>query len=149
MNGYANKVRVFGMAPSAKVFFGEVRLAYSGVSARLGFVGPEENLDVVPAATYRGDGLVYEVCLDWRAGDVDTWVDFRSDAYLFHVGLEALALSLEIVEKRGGISYSARNLKQMKNSLEGQAAYVDLVHPIIAAGEVERLMVEAGAQRFG
>lgn len=44
-------------APSAKVFFEEVRLAHSGVSTRLGFVGPEETLDVVPTATYRSQGL--------------------------------------------------------------------------------------------
>ncbi|MER5449908.1 hypothetical protein ABT065_30445 [Streptomyces sp. NPDC002764] len=47
------------------------------------------------------------------------------------VDIEPLAITAGVVEKRGGISYSARNLKQMRKSLLGQAGYVRRVHPLL------------------
>ncbi|MFF1303101.1 hypothetical protein [Streptomyces sp. NPDC058307] len=54
------------------------------------------------------------------------------------------------MDKRGTVSFSARNLKQMKKSLVGQRAFIEPVHPRLS-GDLEsavRLMRAAGAREW-
>ncbi|MBT2675203.1 hypothetical protein J7E95_31250 [Streptomyces sp. ISL-14] len=136
------------MVPSVKVFFEEVRGAYEETAARLGLVGPEERKDVIPVSSYKLGELAYEVQLDPREGSVSTQVKVETDAIFLTMDIEELALALNVVERRGGFSRSARNLKQLKKSLMGQVAYVELLHPLLSGGEAERVMLQAGARRW-
>jgi hypothetical protein len=55
-----------------------------------------------------------------------------------------------VVDKRGTVSFSARNLKQLKKSLVGQRAFIEPVHPLLS-GDLEsamRLMRAAGAREW-
>ncbi|WP_307035864.1 hypothetical protein [Streptomyces canus] len=53
------------------------------------------------------------------------------------------------MEKRGGISFSAPHLKQLRTSLLGHADYIQRVHPLMAdPAEVEDLMRRAGARQW-
>jgi hypothetical protein len=70
------------------------------------------------------------------------------EAVLLTVDIESLAIAAGIVDKRGGISYSARNLKQLRKSLLGQAGYVRRVHPLLTDEETEDLMRRAGAREW-
>ncbi|MDT0485313.1 hypothetical protein [Streptomyces doebereineriae] len=64
-----------------------------------------------------------------------------------NVDIETLAIAAGVVDKRGGISYSARNLNQLRKSLQGQANYLQLVHPYYTdATTAESLMRQAGAR---
>jgi hypothetical protein len=62
--------------------------------------------------------------------------------------LEDVALAAGVVGLRGRVSYSARNLKQLRKSLLGQAEYVRLVHPILADSPTEALMRRTGAREW-
>lgn len=53
------------------------------------------------------------------------------DVVSLTAGVEPLAIAVGFVEKRGGLSYSARNLNQLRASLQGQADYVRRVHPFL------------------
>jgi hypothetical protein len=65
------------------------------------------------------------------------------------VDIEPLAIVTGVVEKCGGISYSARNLKQLRKSLLGQADYVQRVHPFLNdTATAEDLMRQAGAREW-
>ncbi|MFD4605377.1 hypothetical protein ACFWPQ_46110 [Streptomyces sp. NPDC058464] len=64
------------------------------------------------------------------------------------VNVEQLALAAGVIEGRGEISYSARNLTQLRKSLSGQAKYVRLVHPLLADKATEPLMRQAGAREW-
>ena len=136
------------MVPSAKVFFQEVRAAYAETAARLDFVGPEERQDVIPVSSYKVNELAYEVLLDIREGTVATQAKVETDAIYLTMDIEALALALNVVEKRGGFSRSARGMKQMKKSLAGQVVYVELLHPLLSGGKAEKVMLQAGARRW-
>ncbi|MFD7698417.1 hypothetical protein [Streptomyces sp. NPDC059805] len=136
------------MHPSVKEFFQEVRAAYSGPLIRIGLDWPEETHDVMPVSSYRARELAYDVFLDVREGTVGTAVKVVTDDIYLSIDVEALALALEIVEKRGGFSRSARSLKQLRKSLEGQAAYVEMLHPLLRDGEAERVVTQAGARRW-
>jgi hypothetical protein len=136
------------MVASVKVFFQEVRAAYEETAVRLDLIGPEESQDVIPVSSYRVRELAYEVHLDVREGGVDTQVKVETDAIFLTMDIEELALSLNVVERRGGFSRSARNLKQLKKSLVGQVGYVELLHPLLSGGKAEKVMLEAGARRW-
>ncbi|KUO22051.1 hypothetical protein AQJ91_05535 [Streptomyces dysideae] len=125
-----------------------MRAAYAETAARLDLIGPEEGRDVIPVSSYKVSELAYEVQLDVREGTVDTDVKVETDAIYLTMDIEALALALNVVEKRGGFSHSARNLKQLKKSLTGQVGYVELLHPMLSGGEAEKVMVQAGARRW-
>ncbi|MDV9176639.1 hypothetical protein R6V09_41750 [Streptomyces sp. W16] len=138
------------MVPSTKSFFEEVRAAYAETAAALGLSGPVETTLVLPVSAYKGGGLEYEVALNFREGGVGCGVSFDVDPVItLTVDIEPLAIAAGVVEKRGGISYSARNLKQLRKSLVGQAGYVQRVHPLLTdAATTEDLMRRAGAREW-
>ncbi|WP_427168388.1 hypothetical protein ACQF4J_44640 [Streptomyces sp. C1-1] len=137
------------MVPSTKSFFEEVRAVYAETATALGLSGPTETERVLPVSTYRGGGVAYRVALDFREGGVECSVSFTTDAVMLTVDIEPLAITAGVVEKRGGISYSARNLKQMRKSLLGQAGYVQRVHPLLTdAATIEDLMRRSGAREW-
>jgi hypothetical protein len=137
------------MTPSAKVFFEEVRAVYAETAATLGLSGPAETEQVLPASTYKDGGVAYEVVLDFGEGAVECQVRLRTDSVTLTVDIEPLAIAVGVVEKRGGISYSARNLKQMRKSLQGQADYVQRVHRFLTdADAAEELIRQAGAREW-
>ncbi|SEC20216.1 hypothetical protein SAMN05216489_00144 [Streptomyces sp. 3213] len=137
------------MVPSAKSFFEEVRAVYAETAAALELSGPVETTHVLPVSAYKRGALAYRVSLDFREGAVECDVSFTTDSLTFTVDIEPLAIAAGVVEKRGGISYSARNLKQMRKSLLGQAGYVQRVHPLLTdATTIEDLMRRAGAREW-
>ncbi|MDQ1042025.1 hypothetical protein [Streptomyces sp. V4I2] len=137
------------MVPSAKVFFDEVRTAYAPTADVLGLTGPEETERVMPSAHYKGPTVEYWISLDYSEGTVGCSVELEADTYLLTVDIEPLAITAGVVERRGGISFSARNLKQLRKSLQGQADYVQRVHPfLIGADAAQELMRQAGARMW-
>jgi hypothetical protein len=135
------------MAPSAKEFFEEARAVYAGVVSELRLTGPVEANRYIPASTYTGDGVEYSVKFDDRAGTLRCWVTIRAKSAELTAEVEVIAAAAGVVERPGGISHSARNLKQMRKSLIAQAECVALVHPFLSAGAgaAEELMRQAGA----
>jgi hypothetical protein len=136
------------MVPSVKVFFEEVRAAYAETASSLGLAGPTETEHVLPVSTYQGGGVEYQVGLDFREGSVECRASTETESVAFTAGIEDLALASGVVELRGRVSYSARNLKQLRKSLLGQAEYVRLVHPFLADSAAEDLMRQAGAREW-
>ncbi|MFI9176316.1 hypothetical protein [Streptomyces lincolnensis] len=133
----------------AKVFFDEVRSACASAAAALGLTGPQESQRVMPRADYKSAGVEYRVRLDDSDATVECSVKIETDTVRLTVGIEELAIAAGVVEKRGGISYSARNLKQLRKSLHGQADYLQQVHPFLAdAAAAEQLMRQAGAREW-
>ncbi|WP_328778439.1 hypothetical protein OIE52_47105 [Streptomyces canus] len=134
---------------SAKDFFAEVRTACAPTAATLGLTGPEETERVMPRATYKGAYVEYRIRLDDSDATVECSAKIETDTVRLTAGIEALAIAAGVVEKRGGISYSARNLKQLRKSLQGQADYLQRVHPFFAdATTAESLMRQAGAREW-
>ncbi|MFJ9707168.1 hypothetical protein [Streptomyces sp. NPDC101234] len=133
------------MVPSSKIFFEEVRAAYAETAGSLGLTGPAETENVIPVSAYAGGGVEYSIGLDVRAGTVDCTVGTESESVAFTVYIEEPALAVGAIEVRGRISYSARNHSQLRKSLLGQAEYVRLVHPLLAAAATDELMRQAGA----
>ena len=136
------------MVPSAKVFFEEVRAAYAEAAGALGLTGPTETEHVMPVSTYTDGGVEYQIRLDFREGAVECSAGIETESVTFTAGIEDLALAAGVVELRGRVSYSARNLKQLRKSLLGQAEYVRLVHPFLADSGAEGLMRQAGAREW-
>ncbi|WP_406117733.1 hypothetical protein [Streptomyces sp. NBC_00989] len=136
------------MAPSSKIFFEEVRAAYAETAGSLRLAGPVETENVLPVSTYTAGGVEYSVELDIREGYVDCVVGTETETVDFTVNVEQLALTAGVIEVHGKISYSARNLTQLRKSLSGQARYVRLVHPLLADKATEALMRRAGARAW-
>lgn len=137
------------MIPTAKAFFEEVRTSCAAMAASLGLTGPEEEDVVMPSSRYKGTVVEYWISLDYAEGTVGCRAVIDAEAYLLTVDLEPLAITAGVVEKRGGISFSARNLKQLGKSLLGHADYIQRVHPFLSepAG-AEDLMRHAGARQW-
>jgi hypothetical protein len=137
------------VTPSAKVFFDEVRTVYAPIAAALGLTGPEETERVIPCASYKSAVVEYRIRLDDFEGTVECSVKTQMKTVMLTVDIEPLAITAGVVEKRGRISFSARNLKQLRNSLHGQADYVQRVHPFLAdADAAQELMRQAGAREW-
>ncbi|MFJ9896045.1 hypothetical protein ACIQPR_22275 [Streptomyces sp. NPDC091280] len=137
------------MVPSAKVFFTEVRTVYTPVAAALGLTGPEESDLVAPSTYYAGPVVGYRITFGYREGTISGSVELHRDAYCLTVDVEQLAMAIGVVEKRGGISFSAKNQKQLRKSLQGHADYAQLVHPFLAdLDAAEKLMRQAGAREW-
>ncbi|MFF8352981.1 hypothetical protein ACF063_05975 [Streptomyces chartreusis] len=138
------------MVPTAKVFFDEVRTTCAPTAASLGLTGPEEEDVVMPCARYKGAVVEYWISLDYSEGSMGCSAVINTEAYLLTVDLEPLAITAGVVDKRGGISFSARNLKQLRKSLLGHADYVSRVHPFLddTAAAAEDLMRRAGARQW-
>jgi hypothetical protein len=137
--------------PSPRVFFAEVREAFTELAERLGLEGLVERERVLSVSTYTRGAVEYEVYLEEREGSVDINADLRTESIRFTVGIEQLAIAAGIVDKRGTVSFSARNLKQLKKSLVGQRAFIEPIHPLLS-GDLEpavRLMRAAGARDGG
>ncbi|WP_146608167.1 hypothetical protein [Streptomyces sp. NTH33] len=136
------------MVPSAKVFFEEVRAAYAEAASSLGLTGPAEAEQVMPVSAYRCGGVEYQIGLGFRDGVVECSASTETESVAFTASIEDLALAAGVVDLRGRVSYSARNLKQLRKSLLGQAEYVRLVHPFLAGPAAEGLMRQAGARQW-
>ncbi|MET7498335.1 hypothetical protein [Streptomyces sp900116325] len=137
------------MVPSTKVFFKEVRAAYAGAAGSLGLTGPAETEHVLPVSTYTGGGVNYEISLDFRGGIVECRASIDRESVTLIADVEDIALAAGIVERRGNISYSARNLKQFSKSLQGQVDCVQRVHHLLADSDVaEDLMRRAHAREW-
>jgi hypothetical protein len=136
------------MIPATKVFFEEVRAAYAVTSSYLELSGPAEAEHVIPVSTYKGDGVEYQIGLDPREGTVECSVSIAAESVTLTASIEDLALATGAVELRGRISYSARNLKQLRKSLSGQAEYVRLVHSLLSGSAAEDMMRQAGAREW-
>ncbi len=140
--------------PAAKVFFAEVRALLAEVTEKWGLEGPDERDGEygLPIATsrYSGGGVTYEFYLEWFEVQLQTHVHLETETKSFKADIEPLAIAAGVVEKRGGVSFSAQNLKQMKKSLVGQLAYVELVRPFLS-GDLQsavELMRKAGAREW-
>ncbi|MEU5893771.1 hypothetical protein ABZ835_44225 [Streptomyces sp. NPDC047461] len=119
------------------------------MATSLGLTGPEEEDVVMPCARYKGPVVEYWISLDYAEGTMNCSTVINTGAYLLTVDLEPLAITAGVVEKRGGISFSARNLKQLRKSLLGHADYVPRVHPLLAEpAAAEDLMRQAGARQW-
>ncbi|MEU7384189.1 MULTISPECIES: hypothetical protein [unclassified Streptomyces] len=136
------------MVPSAKVFFEEVQAAYAETASSLRLTGPAENEQRMPVSAYRGGGIEYQIGLDFTDGAVGCSASTETESMAFTASIEDLALAAGVVELRGRVSYSARNLKQLKKSLLEQADYVRLVHPFLAGPAAEGLMRRADARQW-
>ncbi|GAA1334076.1 hypothetical protein GCM10009647_075510 [Streptomyces sanglieri] len=103
------------MVPSRKVLFEEVRAIYAGAAGSLRLTGPAETEHVLPVSTYTGSGVKYEISLDFREGAVECRANVEKESVTLAAGIEDIALAAGIVERRGNVSHSARNLKQFTN----------------------------------
>ncbi|MEU0412950.1 hypothetical protein ABZ307_34730 [Streptomyces griseorubiginosus] len=136
------------MVPSARSFFEEVRATYADAATVLGLSGPTETELILPVSAYRGGAVVYEVSLDIKEG-VECSVSLDAESVTLTVDVELLAIAAGVVERRGGISTSARNLRQLRKSLQGQADYLQRVHLFLTdAATAEDLMRRAGAREW-
>ncbi|MEU5438735.1 hypothetical protein AB0G73_36115 [Streptomyces sp. NPDC020719] len=135
------------MVPSASVFFEEVETAFRETAAALGLNGPAESHRVLPVATYAATDLQYRISLNPDEGSVECDVWLKTATVHLSAPLEDVALAVRSIEKRGTTSHSARNLRQMKNSLAEQAHCLQLVHPQIVDAP-EDILADAGARRW-
>jgi hypothetical protein len=137
------------MARRKVSFYGEVRAAFADTAEELKLTGPEERELVLPTAAYKGPGVAYRFRLDGQEGTVDCIVEVPAGAVDLVADIEPLAIAAGVVEKRGGISYSARNQSQLQKSLQGQVDYVRRVHPFLAdPARAESLMRQADAREW-
>lgn len=138
--------------PAAKVFFAEVRALFAEVAEKWQLEGPSERESRLPCVTsgYTGSGVTYECYFEWFEVHTKITVSLATGSGSLKVDVEPLAVAAGVVEKRGGVSYSARNVKQMKKSLAGQLAYVELVHPLLSQDpeSAVELMRKAGAREW-
>lgn len=136
--------------PAAKVFFAEVRALFAEAAGRWGLEGPGEHRSDLLLATscYSSGGLTYEFYFEWFEVHVKVSAVLETETGKIKADVEQLAIAAGVVEKRGGVSFSARNQKQMKKSLEGQVRYVELVHPFLSGDReaAEELIRKAGAR---
>ncbi|MBT2675648.1 hypothetical protein J7E95_33620 [Streptomyces sp. ISL-14] len=136
--------------PAAKVFFAEVRALCAEAAERWGLEGPGERRSDLLLATsrYSGGGLTYEFYFEWFEVHVKVSAVLETETGKMKADVEQLAIAAGVVEKGGGVSYSAQNQKQMKKSLEGQVRYVELLHPFLSGDReaAEELMRKAGAR---
>ncbi|OIJ64217.1 hypothetical protein [Streptomyces mangrovisoli] len=140
------------MALGTEAFFGEVRAAFADVAERLGLDGPgraevDRHLAV---ATYSGSGVTYNAVLGLWQGDIEIHACRATAWSECKVGVEGLALAAGVVGRRGGVTFGARSVRQLRKSLTGQVRCVELVHPLIS-GEPDsalRLMRAAGAREW-
>ena len=140
------------MAPGAEAFRGEVRAAFAGVAERLGLDGPGETDPDrhLAVATYVGPAVTYKVVLGLWQGDVEIHACRRTALTECKVGVEGLALAAGVVPRRGGVSFGARTLRQLRRSLVGQVRSVELVHPLVSGDPDTALahMRAAGAREW-
>ncbi|MGW7420065.1 hypothetical protein ACWGJB_08370 [Streptomyces sp. NPDC054813] len=140
------------MIPGTEAFFGEVRAAFAEVAERLGLDGPgagepDRHLAV---ATYTGSGVTYQVVLGLWQGDIEIHACRETASTVCKVGIEGLALAAGVVDRRRGVSFGARSLRQLRRSLTGQIRYVELVHPLVSGAPdlALALMRAAGAREW-
>ncbi|WP_405737572.1 hypothetical protein OG885_30910 [Streptomyces sp. NBC_00028] len=137
------------MARQRFSLFDEVQMACADMADDLKLTGPAEDYVVAPTFTYRGVGVEYQFLVDGREGTVGCTVEVPTETANLTVGLEALAIAAGVVEKRGGISYSARNQNQFRKSLQGQVDYIRRVHPFLTdPTTAEPLMRRADAREW-
>ncbi|MFK0288800.1 hypothetical protein ACIQVL_51280 [Streptomyces sp. NPDC090499] len=137
------------VVPSAKVFFNEVRAVYASTADALDLTGPEETEQIMPRASYKAAFIEYWISLDYAEGTVGCRVKTETDTIMLTVDIEPLAVSTGVAEKCGAISYSARNQKQLRKSLQGHAEYVQRVHQLlIDSATAESVMRQAGAREW-
>ncbi|MFD6425912.1 hypothetical protein [Streptomyces sp. NPDC060198] len=122
------------MVPSAQVFFVEVRASFEATARTLGLTGPQETEHVLPVSTYTGGGVTYGVSIDFREGAVQCRAEIEGESVIFTAGIEEVSLAAGMTERRG-ISCSARNLKQLRKSLQGQIDCVRRIHPLLSDGD--------------
>ena len=140
------------MVPGVEDFLTEVRAACADIADRLGLEGPGETESGPPlaVATYTGSGVTYDVVLGLWDGYVEIHACRETPSTLCKVSVEKLAVAAGAVDRPGGVSFSARSLRQMKKSLAGQLRYVELVHPLVT-GDAEaavELMRRADAREW-
>ncbi|MGW7239144.1 hypothetical protein [Streptomyces sp. NPDC054804] len=140
------------MTPGTEAFFGEVRVAFAEVAERLGLDGPgagepDRHLAV---ATYTGSGVTYQVVLGLWQGDLEIHACRETASTVCKVGVAGLARAAGVVDRRRGVSFGARSLRQLRRSLTGQIRYVELVHPLVsgAPDPALALMRAAGAREW-
>ncbi|MDN3029410.1 hypothetical protein [Streptomyces sp. S.PB5] len=137
------------MVPTAKVFFEEVRTACAPAVAGLGLTGPDESDEIMPCSDYKGAVVEYRLRLNESEGTVGCSAMTETDTIMLTLDIEPLAMAVGVVEKRGGVSYSARNLRQLRKSLQGLVDYVQRVHPFFTdAATAQNVMRQAGAREW-
>ncbi|MEU6371826.1 hypothetical protein [Streptomyces sp. NPDC046909] len=119
------------MAQRKVSFFDEVSTVFADLADELKLTGPEENELVLPCSIYKGSGVEYRIMLNDLEGRVGCTIKIQADTVSLTADIEPLAIVSGAVEKRGGISYSARNQNQLQKSLLGLADYVRRVHPFL------------------
>ncbi|MGW8685413.1 hypothetical protein ACWGNN_31105 [Streptomyces sp. NPDC055817] len=123
-------------------------MAYAETVASLQLAGPVESDVVGPKSVYEGGQVKYSVFFDKSDGMMDCGVVFDAGSTELSADLEKVAVASGAVERSGGLSDSARSLKQMKMSLAGQAEYIRLVHPFLAGDGAAEIMRAAGAREW-
>lgn len=132
----------------AEAFLWEVATAFDSAARELGLVGPAADDLVLKSATYTDGALDYKVMLDLRDRRVETRVRLREPGIVLIADIEPLVLAAGLVDRRGGISFSAASLYALRRSLRGHAAYVRKVQPVLVAGDAAALLRAAGAREY-
>lgn len=136
------------MTPKLIDFYREVEEAFAEVVADLGLKVLGSSGVVLPLCAFSGRGVRYEIGFDAREASVECRVKKLMEFSLLTASIEDIAITAGVVEGRGGLSYSARNVKQLRNSLTGQARYIRLVHPFLIQSEAEDLLRRSGAREW-
>ncbi|MFI0976889.1 hypothetical protein ACH4SP_07660 [Streptomyces sp. NPDC021093] len=134
------------MVPSAESFCDEVRTTLGPLAREAGLEGPEvSSLEYLPTASYKQGAVRYDISLDPSEGQLVSTVTATLERSVLTAELEQVAIAAGITEARGRISFSARNLRQLRNSLLGHAQYISLLHPRLVGGGSEEVMRRADA----
>ncbi|MFE4177250.1 hypothetical protein ACFRR7_35305 [Streptomyces sp. NPDC056909] len=136
------------MALKLSDFYREAEEVFVEVVADLGLSVLGASGTVLPVYAFGGQGFRCEVGFDTQEADVECRVKILAQFSVLTASIEEIAITAGVVGGRGGLSYSARNAKQLRNSLAGQARYVRLVHPFLIESEAEDLLRRAGAREW-
>lgn len=93
-----------GFAAVVDAFWGEASNAFTFLAGEFGLNGPERSNLVIPAITFTGGGVRYEIMLDTREKNVDTSVEVdlepRSLTRALKTWWQRLALAHETMSRQ-------------------------------------------------
>jgi hypothetical protein len=125
----------------------EAERAFGFLASQLGLSGPSWSDLVAPAVVYAGRGHRYRVLLDTREMTVVTQAELDLDGARLVARLDQLVAAAGL-RSQGRVMRGARTLHELRNTLESQAGFVRLLHPLLTAAEAPDLLSRAGARRL-
>ncbi|MEV8504594.1 hypothetical protein AB0368_07150 [Actinoplanes sp. NPDC051475] len=136
-----------GFAAVVDAFWDEASDVFAFLASEFGLNGPERSNLVIPAITYTGGGVRYEVMLDTREKNVDTSVNVALETETLDAPLEALVAAAGL-GARNHVTSKAATLSGLRHTLELHAQYMRLLMPYMTPEKVVDLMRAADAREW-